>query len=106
MSSGFFVFRVQLKNIAIILHAKKERQGFYNELRGAKSPLSEAYLKMEASDITQRIKPLRDDLKTAKNALKRAEYFAGLVRTEHDMEVQHLARERRREMERDRGWER
>ena len=85
---------------------KKERQGFYNELRGAKSPLSEAYLKMEASDITQRIKPLRDDLKTAKNALKRAEYFAGLVRTEHDMEVQHLARERRREMERDRGWER
>ena len=61
---------------------------------------------MEASDITRRIKPLRDDLKTAKNALKRAECFAGLVRTEHDMEVQHLARERRREMERDRGWER
>ena len=85
---------------------EKERQQLYSSLKTAKSPESEAIIKEKAKDITERIKPLRRDLKTAKGALRRSEYLAGLVQTEHNMEVSQLQRHQRRQKERDRGWER
>ena len=85
---------------------EKERQQLYSSLKTAKSPESEAIIKEKAKDITERIKPLRRDLKTAKGALRRSEYLAGLVETEHNMEVSQLQRHQRRQKERDRGWER
>lgn len=85
---------------------EKERQQLYNGLKTAKSHDSEAEIKSKAKDITERIRPLRKDLKTAKRALERSKYLAGLVQAEHNMEVSQLHREQRRNMERDRGWER
>ena len=89
-----------------IQNFEKERQQLYNNLKAAKTPECEAEIKSKAKDITERIRPLRKDLKTAKGALGRSKYLAGLVQTEHNMEVSQLHREQRRKMERDRGWER
>ena len=85
---------------------EKERQQLYNSLKTAKSPETEVEIREKAKGITKRITPLRKDLKTAKGALERTKYLAGLVQTEHNMEVAQLHREQRRKMERDRGWER
>ena len=88
------------------IHAlEKERQSIYNRLKTAKMPELEAELKTKAKGITERIRPLRKELKTAENALKRSEYLAGLLDTERAMEVEKLTREHSRK-ERDRGWER
>ena len=85
---------------------EKDRQRCYNRLKTAESPESEAEIKEKAKYITEHIKPLRRDIKTAKNALKRSEYLAGLLDIEHNMEILHLQRQQRRQRARDRGWER
>ena len=85
---------------------ENERQRCYNRLKTAESPESEAEIKEKAKDITERIKPMRSDLKTAKGALKRSKYLAGLLDTEHNMEISQLQRQQCRQRERDRGWER
>ena len=89
------------------IHAlEKERQGIYNRLKTVKMPESEAELKAKAKDITERIKPLRKELKTAESALKRSEYLAGVLETERAMEVEQLDHELHHRKERDKGWER
>lgn len=89
-----------------ILSLEKEHQKCYNKLKTVKTPESEAELRAKAKDITDCIRPLRTDLRTAKKALGRSEYLAGLVKTEHNMEVNLLDRQHSRQYERDRGRER
>ena len=62
---------------------------------------------LKARSITERIKPLRKDLKTAKNALDRSEKYRKLLQVEHAMELVSLNREKARaNKNQDRGRER
>ncbi len=73
---------------------KKERQKCWNKLKTEKSPERTVEIKAKAKDIAGQIKPLRKDLKTAKNALDRAESYRKLLQVEHAMEEYSFNREK------------
>jgi hypothetical protein len=86
---------------------EKERQQYWNKLKTEKSPDRVDEIRSMAKGITERIKPLRKELKTAKNILQRAESYRKSLRVEHAMEKYYLGQERMRAgRTRDRGWER
>ena len=73
---------------------EKERQQCWNRLKVAKSPDRAAEIKAVAKDVTERIKPLRNELKTAKRALESADQYRELIRLEHAMEKYYLDNEK------------
>ena len=87
---------------------EKDRQQCWNKLKKEKSPERTVEIKVKAKGITRQIKPLRKELKTAKKALERAEYFKRLLSVEHKIEHELLSREMNREQSRnkDRDWDR
>ena len=86
---------------------EKERQQCWNKLKSIKSPQKADETKATAKSITERIRPLRKDLKTAKMALERSGNCRKLLRIEHAMEKVVLNREKAHtKRNRDRGRER
>ena len=75
-----------------------ERQHYRNLLRRPKSPEFETDLKQKSSDLSGKIKPLRDKLRTADRIIERYPKLQQLLETEHQMEKD----ARNREMERGR----
>ncbi len=73
---------------------EKDRQQLWNKLKTEKLPYRANEIRVVAKDITARIKPLRKELKTAKNTLARAEYYRKLLRIEYAMEVYYLDQEK------------
>jgi hypothetical protein len=73
---------------------EKERQQLWNRLKAAKSPDRAAEIKATAKDITERLKPLRNELKTAKRALESAAQYRELISLEHTMEKYYLDNEK------------
>ena len=73
---------------------EKERQQCWNRFKVAKSPDRAAEIKAVAKDVTERIKPLRNELKTAKRALESADQYRELIRLEHAMEKYYLDNEK------------
>ena len=95
---------------------EEKRQGCRNQLRRPKSPEVEAELKTRIKDISDRLKPMRKDLKAAERIRKRFPQFLKVLDTERQLEVRALQLEtskernseqnRERSREPDRGWER
>ena len=86
---------------------EKERQQYWNKLKTERSPDRVDEIRSVAKGITERIKPLRKELKTAENIQERAESYRKALRVEHAMEEHYLNREHMRAgRNRDRGRER
>lgn len=87
-----FMERTQ-EQIALLEH---KRQGFRNQLRHPKSPEAEAEIKAKRDACTEQLKPLREELRCAKNILTRSEKLYEIMLAEREMETRALARERER----------
>ena len=77
-----------------------QRQGVRNKLRRASDPEEREKLKQQSSAITQQLKPLRKDLKTARDIEAQIPAMQQTLETERKMETQALQRERNRSRER------
>ena len=83
---------------------ENERQGYRNQLRRCKDPEREAELKDKAKEVTQRMKPLRELLKTAGKIQERAPKVEKLLLQEKEMELE--AQQRNRQNNRSHEYER
>ena len=77
-----------------------QRQGVRNKLRRASEPTERGRLKQQSSAITEQLKPLRKDLKTARDIETQIPAMQQTLETERKMETQALQRERNRSRER------
>ena len=82
------------EQIALLEH---DRQGFRNQLRRPKSPEIEQEIKAKRDACTEKLKPLREELRCAENILKRSEKLYEILLAEREAETQALRRERNRE---------
>ena len=82
------------EQIALLEH---DRQGFRNQLRRPKSPEAEQEIKAKRDQCTEKLKPLREELRCAENILKRSEKYYEILLAEREAEVKALQRERKRE---------
>lgn len=73
-----------------------QRQQYRNLLRRPKPPEVEADLKKKCRDLSEKIKPLRDKLRTAKSIVERYPKLQQLLETEHQMEKDALIKQRER----------
>ena len=86
---------------------EKERQQCWNKLKTERSPDRVEEIRSAAKGITERIKPLRKERKTAENILERADSYRSALQAEHTMEEHFLNLERAHsQRSRDRGPER
>ena len=85
------------EQIALLEH---DRQGFRNQLRRPKSPEMEKEIKAKRDACTEKLKPLREELRCAENILKRSEKLYEILLAEREAETQALRRERNRERNR------
>ena len=83
---------------------EQERQGVRNQLRRCRDPEREAALKAQAKEVTGRMKPLRDLLKTAGKIQERAPKVEKLLLQEKEMELE--AQQRNRNKDRSYDYER
>jgi hypothetical protein len=82
------------EQIALLEH---DRQCFRNQLRRPKSPEAEKEIKAKRDACTEKLKPLREELRCAENILKRSEKLYEILLAEREAETQALRRERNRE---------
>ena len=83
-----------------IADLEAQRQGVRNKLRRASDPEEREHLKQQSSAITEQLKPLRKDLKTARDIEAQIPAMQQTLETERKMETQALQRERNRSRER------
>ena len=84
----------------IAANMEAQRQGVRNKLRRASDPEEREHLKQKSSAITEQLKPLRKDLKTARDIEAQIPAMQQALETERKMETQALQRERNRSQER------
>ena len=68
-----------------------------DQLRRPKSPEAEKEIKAKRDACTEKLKPLREELRCAENILKRSEKLYVILLAEREAETQALQRERNRE---------
>ena len=85
------------EQIAVLEH---ERQHLSNLLRRPKSPEAEAEIKEKCAACTEKLKPLREELRCAENILKRSEKLYEILLAEREAEIKAFHREQTR------GWAR
>jgi hypothetical protein len=73
-----------------------ERQGYRNQIRRCHSPEREMGLKDKCKDLSAKMKPLRDKLRTAESVIQRYPKLQQLLETEHRMEKDALIKQRER----------
>ena len=73
---------------------EKERQQYWNKLKTERSPDRVEEIRSAAKGITECIKPLQKEVKTAKSILQRAESYRKALRVEHAMEEHYLNNDR------------
>ena len=83
-----------------ITSLEEQRQGVRNKLRRASAPEERERLKRQSSAITEQMKPLRKELKTARDIEAQIPAMQQTLETERKMETQALQRERNRSRER------
>ncbi|MBQ3262759.1 MAG: relaxase/mobilization nuclease domain-containing protein [Oscillospiraceae bacterium] len=83
-----------------IADLEAQRQGVRNKLRRASDPEEREHLKQKSSAITEQLKPLRKELKTARDIEAQIPVMQQTLETERKMETQALQRERNRSRER------
>jgi DNA-binding transcriptional regulator GbsR (MarR family) len=79
---------------AQIKEMEQERQSCRNQLRRPKPPEEEAKLKQRIHDISDRLKPMRKDLKAIERIQKRFPQFVKELKVERQMEAEALQRAR------------
>ena len=79
---------------------ESERQKIYNRIRRAKSEEEKEQNKAVAREISAKLKPLREDLKTARSITERYPHILKLLETECAMEIQVKTKNRERNYER------
>lgn len=77
-----------------------ERQKLYNRCRHPKSEDDKKQFQAQARDISARLKPLRDELATAKAIVNRYPKLLELLETERTMETELLTKNKKRSYER------
>jgi len=75
---------------------ESERQHYRNLLRRPKSPEVEADLKQKCKELSEKMKPLREKLRTAESIIQRYPKLQQLLETEHRMEKDALIKEKER----------
>ena len=75
---------------------EEERQHYRNLLRRPKTPEVEVDLKQKCKDLSEKIKPLRDKLRTASSITERYPKLQKLLETEYQMEKDARNKERNR----------
>ena len=85
------------EQIALLEH---DRQHLRNLLRRPKSSEAEAEIKAKCAACTEKLKPLREELRCAENILKRSEKLYEILLAEREAEVKAFRREQNR------GWAR
>lgn len=79
---------------------EQERQSIRNSNRRPKDAAEREEKNAAAREISGKLKPLRDELKTAKSAYDRYPAVWELLRTERDMEIQALEKQHNKQRER------
>ena len=79
---------------------ESERQKIYNRIRRPKSEVEKEQNKAVAREISAKLKPLREDLKTARSITERYPHILKLLETERAMEIQVKTKNRERNYER------
>ncbi len=79
---------------------KSERQKIYNRISRPKSEEEIEQNKAAAREISAKLKPLREDLKTAQSITERYPHILKLLETERVMEIQVKTKNRERNYER------
>ena len=79
---------------------ESERQKIYNRIRHPKSEDEKEQNKTAARKISAKLKPLREDLKTAQSITERYPHILELLETERAMEIQVKTKNRERNYER------
>ena len=79
---------------------ESERQKIYNRIRRPKSEEEKEQNKAAARKISAKLKPLREDLKTAGSITERYPHILKLLETERAMEIQVKNQNRERNYER------
>ena len=88
------------KKSADISALESERQKIYNRIRRPKSEEEKEQNKAVAREISAKLKPLREDLKTARSITERYPHILELLETERAMEIQVKTKNRERNYER------
>ena len=88
------------KKSADISALESERQKIYNRIRRPKSKVEKEQNKAVAREISAKLKPLREDLKTAMSITQRYPHILELLETERAMEIQVKTKNRERNYER------
>ena len=88
------------KKSADISALESERQKIYNRIRRPKSEEEKEQNKTAARKISAKLKPLREDLKTAQSITERYPHILKLLETERAMEIQVKTKNRERNYER------
>lgn len=88
------------KKSADISALESERQKIYNRIRRPKSEDEKEQNKTAARKISAKLKPLREDLKTAQSITERYPHILELLETERAMEIQVKTQNRERNYER------
>lgn len=88
------------KKSADISALEAERQRIYNRIRRPKSEEEKKQDKAAARAISAKLKPLREELKTARSITERYPHILELLETERAMETQVKTKNRERNYER------
>lgn len=88
------------KKSADISALESEQQKIYNRIRRPKSEEEKEQNKTAAREISAKLKPLREDLKTAQSITERYPHILKLLETERAMEIQVKTKNRERNYER------
>ena len=86
------------KKSADISALESERQKIYNRIRRPKSEEEKEQNKAVAREISAKLKPLREDLKTARSITERYPHILELLETERAMEIQVKTKNREKEL--------
>jgi len=79
---------------------EQERQHYRNQIRHCNSPETEVTLKQKCKELSAKMEPLRKQLRTAKSIVERYPKLHELLKTEREMEITALNKERNRGYER------
>ena len=75
---------------------ESERQGYRNLLRRPKPPEAEADLKQKCTNLSEKLRPLRETLRIANQIINKYPKFRELLATEHQMEKDALDKNKER----------
>lgn len=90
----------------VLTELEQERQSYRNQLRRCKNPERADELKAKAREVSRKMKPLREQLKTARKIEERTQEIQKLLAQEKQMEIEAQQRNRQKNRNRSYNYER